>query len=80
MADTPEEARARAEAKFKKAQIRARDDERVWAEHQATAQAVRDKTSRLKAVRLAKEAADKEAQLIKRPAARRKKPRAARPA
>jgi uncharacterized protein YaiL (DUF2058 family) len=74
LADNSEQARLRAEAKFKKAQVQAREGEKAWAEHNAATQATRDKTSRLKAARLAKEAADKEAQPIKAAKGRRKKP------
>jgi len=53
------EARARAEARFRKEE-RAKDGAKVIMEYQAHAQMVREKTERLKALRLAKEAADKE--------------------
>jgi hypothetical protein len=47
--------RARAEAAFKKLQ-RAPDGEKPKTEHAAESQSVRDKTARLKTLRLAKEA------------------------
>jgi hypothetical protein len=53
------EARARAEASFRKEQ-RAKDGAQAMMEYQANARIVREKTERLKALRLAKEAADKE--------------------
>jgi len=53
------EARARAEASFKKEE-RAKDGAKAMTEYQANARMVREKTERLKALRLAKEAADKE--------------------
>jgi hypothetical protein len=49
--------RNRAEAAFKKVQGPQRD-EKAKVEHEAEARSVREKTSRLKALRLAKEAAD----------------------
>ena len=75
MADVAEEARIRAEAKFVRAQQAAIDGEKAWADHVAEGQAVRARTERLRALRLAKEAADKEAEAdAKKPATRRKKP------
>jgi hypothetical protein len=53
------EARARAEASFRKNE-RARDGAKAMMEYQANARMVREKTERLKALRLAKEEADKE--------------------
>jgi len=54
-----DEARARAEASFRKEE-RAKDGAKPMTEYQANAQMVRERTERLKALRLAKEAADKE--------------------
>ena len=51
-------AHARAEATFKKEE-RAREGAKAMLEYQANAKAVRDKIARLRALRLAKEAADK---------------------
>jgi hypothetical protein len=51
--------RARAEAAFKKLQ-RAQDGEKAKTEYAAESQSVRDKTARLKTLRLAKEALDSE--------------------
>ena len=74
MADDPEEARARAEAKFAKAQKVAHDNETARAEYEAAAQAARNKTSRLRSARLAKEAVEMKAGVKKKPATPRKKP------
>jgi hypothetical protein len=56
------EARTRAEASFKKEQ-RAKEGAQAMQEYQANSRAIREKTERLKALRLAKEAADKNAEL-----------------
>jgi hypothetical protein len=53
-----DEARARAEANFKKEE-RAKEGAKAMMEYQASNRIVREKTERLKALRLAKEAADK---------------------
>jgi len=53
------DARARAEASFRKEQ-RAKDGAKAMMDYQANARMVREKTERLKALRLAREAADKE--------------------
>jgi hypothetical protein len=53
------EARVRAEASFRKEE-RAKDGAKAMMDYQASARMVREKTERLKALRLAKEAADKE--------------------
>jgi hypothetical protein len=52
------EARARAEASFRKEE-RAKEGAKAMMEYQANSRMVREKTERLKALRLAKEAADK---------------------
>ena len=52
------EARARAEASFKKEE-RAREGAKAAAEYQAEGKIVRERMAQLKAMRLAKEAADK---------------------
>jgi hypothetical protein len=56
------EARSRADASFKKEE-RAKDGAKAMMEYQANGRALREKTERLKALRLAKEAADKKAEL-----------------
>jgi hypothetical protein len=53
-----DEARARAEASFRKAE-RAKDGAMAMTEYQANLRSVRKKTERLRALRLAKEAADR---------------------
>jgi hypothetical protein len=53
------ETRARAEANFRKEE-RAKEGAKAMMEYQAHSRMVREKTERLKALRLAKEAADKE--------------------
>jgi hypothetical protein len=59
MADSSDEAQSRAEANFKKKEQQTRESDEVWAEHAAAAKATDAKTARLRAQRLAKEAADK---------------------
>jgi len=56
MADDSKDTRA--ETKFTRAQENARENAKAMAEHHAGAQAVREKTARLRSLRLAKEAAD----------------------
>ena len=58
---TSDEARARAEARFEKAQKADRENEAARAETRARAKAVDEKTARLKALRLARDAAEAEA-------------------
>ena len=57
MATGPNEARARAEASFRKEE-RAKEGARAMMEYQANSRKIREKTERLKALRLAKEEAD----------------------
>jgi hypothetical protein len=59
MPDRSDEARARAEAKFKKQEQQTKESEKVWAEHAAAGRAADANRAKLKAQRLAKEAADK---------------------
>jgi len=54
----PDEARARAEANFKKEE-RAREGAKAMLEYQENSRLVREKTARLRALRLAKEAAER---------------------
>ena len=61
-------ARSRAEATFKKEE-RAKDGAKAMMEYIANGKSVREKMARLKALRLAKEAADKEAGVAKKTAA-----------
>jgi hypothetical protein len=64
------EAKARAEASFRKEE-RAKDGAKAMTEYQANSRVIREKMARLKALRLAKEAADKETELAGKPAARK---------
>lgn len=68
----PSQARSRAEASFKKEE-RAKDGAKAMVEYQANSRMVREKTERLKALRLAKEAADKEAELANKASAVKRK-------
>src|SRR5215208_2689086 len=61
MADRSEEAKARAEGQFRKRQQRSEEAEKAHADIAAQARALDKGTARLKALRLAKEAADREA-------------------
>ena len=58
MATKPNEARARAEASFRKEE-RDKEGAKAMMEYQANGRMIREKMERLKALRLAKEAADK---------------------
>ena len=65
--------RDKAEARFKKLQKATEEAKEAWALHDTEAKAVREKTARLKALRLAKEAADAKLAADKRPVAAKKK-------
>ena len=52
------EAKTRAEASFKRKQEQAREGTKAWAEYQAQRRSEAEKTERLRALRLAKEAAE----------------------
>ena len=58
MATPSKEALERAEQKFRKKEIEARDASKAMAEYQASLIAQREKTARLRALREAKQAAD----------------------
>jgi hypothetical protein len=58
LATESKEARARAEASFRKEE-RAKEGAKATMEYQANSRMIREKTERLKALRLAKQAADK---------------------
>jgi hypothetical protein len=60
MADRSEEAKARAEGQFRKRQQRSEEAEKAYADIAAQARALDKNTARLNALRLAKEAADRE--------------------
>jgi hypothetical protein len=64
---TSDRARQRAENSFKREE-RAQDGRKAMAEYEAQARAIREKTARLKAVRLAKETETKTAEAAGRPA------------
>jgi hypothetical protein len=58
--------RDQAEARFKKAQKATQDAKEARAAYESEARAVREKTARLKAIRLAKEATDLETRVDKK--------------
>ena len=64
------EARSRADASFKKEE-RAKDGAKAMMEYVANSKMVREKTERLKALRLAKEAADKKLEVAGKGAGKR---------
>ena len=64
------EARARADASFKKEE-RAKDGAKAMMEYVANSKMVREKTERLKTLRLAKEAADKKVEATGKGAGKR---------
>lgn len=68
LANNSKAAQERADASAKKSEQRARDGAKAIAEYQAAALAVREKTARLKALRLAKEAAETEHEVKNEPA------------
>jgi hypothetical protein len=57
LANNSKEARERAEATFKKQEQRAREGAKAMAEYEAEGRAMREKTARLKSLRMAKQAA-----------------------
>jgi hypothetical protein len=67
------QARKRAEARFKKEE-RARDGAKAMMEYEVEARVVREKTARLRALRLAKELAEKEAKPTKKPVTSKRRP------
>ena len=74
MSTRSKEARDRAEASFQKKQEQAREGGKARAEYEAEARAVLKKTARLRALRLAKEAAEAAAKLETKPGTTKKKP------
>jgi hypothetical protein len=72
--------RDEAESRFKQAQKAAQDAKEARAQYEAEARATREKTARLRALRLAKEAADLAAGADKKPAAAKKKTQSIEPA
>ena len=71
MTADPKDARSRAEERFDKAQ---KTTNEARAQIDSDLQAVRKKTSRLRALRLAKDAAEQKTEIDKKPAARKRKP------
>jgi hypothetical protein len=70
---TSKEAKDRAEAAFNKKELQAREGSKAAAEYAAEGRAVRERTERLRLLRLAKEAADTKAAAGKESAAPKKK-------
>jgi hypothetical protein len=64
LATPSKEARERAELKFRKKEIEAREASKAMADYQARLNAEREKTARLRALREAKEAAEAAAQTV----------------
>ena len=58
MADNSEAAKLRAEVRFEKLQRTTQENAVVWAQYEASCSAVRERTSSLRELRLAKEAQD----------------------
>jgi len=65
MADRSDETRIRAEARFTKKELQTKEGEKVWAEREAAGRLADAKTLRLRALRLAKEAAENAAEAPK---------------
>ncbi len=74
MADNSKEAKTRAEASFKKKEQQAKEGAEARMQYEAERHAVREKTARLKSLRLAKEAADKETEAQSKPKPKAKAP------
>ena len=72
-----EETRRRAEANFKRRQAKAHADSKAVAEYGAASRALVERTARLKALRLAKEAAEAKAKVETAPttSAKKRQPR-----
>ena len=82
MADHSKEARDRAEARFERMKKATQEGQKAKAHYEAEGRAVREKTARLRLLRLAKEAADaaqaenEPTKVKKKPATKTAKPRA----
>ena len=74
LANSSNKAHDQAEASFKKQEHKAREGAKTMTDYEAVGRAVREKTARLKSLRLAKEAAEMEAAVKKEPATPKKKP------
>jgi hypothetical protein len=71
LSNQSKEAQAKAEASFKRKADQARDGKLAAAEYEAAGRAMRERTAKLREQRLAKEAADREAEAAKpKPAAK----------
>jgi hypothetical protein len=68
-----EETRRRAEANFKRKEVKAHADSKAVAEYEAAGRALIERTARLKALRLAKEAAEAKATVDTAPTTSAKK-------
>ena len=62
----------RAQAAFKKKELQAREGRQAMAEYEAAGQAMRERTAKLRALRLAKEAEDEVAAATAKPAPKAK--------
>jgi hypothetical protein len=65
LSNQSKEAQAKAEASFKRKADQARDGKLAAAEYEAAGRAMRERTAKLRELRLAKEAADREAAAAK---------------
>jgi hypothetical protein len=67
LAETRDNAKVHAEASFRKKEQQLQDAQKARAEYQSAAHALDENTARLRALRLAKEAADREAGIAPAP-------------
>jgi hypothetical protein len=65
LSNPSKEAQAKAEASFKRKAEQAREGKVAMAEYEAAGRALRERTAKLRELRLAKEAADREAEAAK---------------
>jgi hypothetical protein len=70
MVDNSKAAREQAAARVERAQAASRDAEKARAQYEADGRAIRERTARLKSLRLAKEAVDAAAGAEKKPVTR----------
>ena len=75
MSNPSKEAQAKAEASFKRKADQARDGKAAASEYEAAGRAMRERTIKLREMRLAKEAADRAAEAAKPKPARRRRRR-----
>jgi hypothetical protein len=76
MASNSKDAQARAENSFKRKELRQREGQVATAEYEATAVAMREKTARLRKLREAKEAVERDAAATAAPDSHRTKRKA----